>query len=379
MKRENDIKMRRTLICILALCLSVLSLLGIGTSSKMVNASSNQHTVTFNYNANRVLSYLPDNEAIRNSLTSYAVDVEHGSTAIETNRPSGLINPYYNYEWTLDGETPVDISSYAITEDTQFIAKWTTKKYYITFDYSGLEDEITNIQTSLIYNVESPRITLYKPERANYSFVGWYTNLNDSSTRVYATNPRSVGDKTLYAKFAPIEYYITYNTDAIHENISSYNVEDENIPLYAPYKEGHLFRGWYLDKSYTQRVTEIDCSKGGNLNIYAKWELQTYEVTYILPNGITKVVETEYGHTAELPKTQKSIFEVVKTNVSRKNITEDTTIEIKIVNIWYVYFIGLILIAGLVVAIVFIAKNRRNAHNTLRQIYHSSANGKRKY
>lgn len=373
--------MKKRLKCLVAICLGLLSLACLmGMPRTEIKADSNYHTVTFNYNSNSVLTYLPDNDTIKDSLKSYAIIVANGGYAVESRTPSSLINPYYTYEWTIDGQVVVDISNYVITDDTMFIALWTPKNYKVEYNYSGFENEITNLESGFTYNVESSRIYLYRPNRLHYVFKGWFSSLNNSSAiqQLYI-EPRSTGDKTYYAKFSPIQYYINYNTDATHENVLSYNVEDDNISLLAPSKYGHIFKGWYLDKTFKTPVSEIDCSNGGNLELYAKWELEVYEVTYILPSGVTKVVEVEYGKKASLPNLDKSIFEIVKTSVSRNNITQDTTIELEYVNIWYVYVLVLGLIAGTITLIIVLKKKRENTHNTLRQVYRSNASNKRKY
>ena len=87
----------------------------------------------------------------------------------------------------------------------------------------------------------------------------------------------------------------------------------------------------------------------------------------------------DYGDTAALPDIDKSIFEVVKTDISRKNITENTTIRVELVNIWYVYLIALVLVIGIIALVIVLKKRRENTHNKLRYVYQSNVrNGKRK-
>ena len=377
---------------IFAFCFSIMSLLSvmsIGKNTLNAQANDGYNIVTFNYNKDRVLSYIVDNNTdatlrneIENSLKEHVVYVVDGGHAVPSITPHSIINNYYSYVWTTADGTEVEPRSYAITEDTVFFAKWTPKEYKAYLNHGGIENEITNLITSYTFTVESPRIVLYTPVRPNYVFVGWYRTPNDiASMQQLYIESKSVGDKRYYAKFKPMEYYIDYNTNAEHNNPRKYHVENDDIQLTEPTLYGHIFKGWYADSKFTTPVTSIDCSQGGNIELYAKWELETYEVTYILPNGITKVVEVEYGKKADLPELNKSIFEIVKTDVSRKNITEDTTIEITLINIWYVYVISLFAITGTITMIIIIKKKRENTHNTLRNMYYSNAgrNNKRKY
>ncbi|MGN0960841.1 MAG: InlB B-repeat-containing protein [Christensenellales bacterium] len=374
--------MKKPFKLVFALCLGFLALLVVFrfTNQEVVSAETVEYMVTFNYNKDRVLSYILDETGnIAKSLENYTTSVSSGGYAVETKTPNSVINQYYSYTWTVDG-VDVNLNNYVITKNTEFLAKWTPKEYKVYFNYSGVESEITNLVSQVRFTVESPRIVLYTPNRPNYAFKGWYDNPNDEGSIQYLyITPKSVGDKVLYAKFSPIEYYIEYNTEATHNNPRGYNVEDLDFDLQEPTLYGHIFKGWYLDKECTLPVTKIDCSEGGNIELYPKWDLETYKVTYILPNGLTKVMETEYGSTADLPKLEKSIFEIVITSTSRNNITEDTTIEIKLVNIWYVYLIAIVLVVGTITIIVVVKKRREKTHNNLRNVYQSNTSKRRKY
>lgn len=374
--------MKRLMKYILAICISILAVGSIVASPSTTSlADSGYHNVTFNYNKDRVLAYLPDEDGtIESTLNSYTITVADGGYAVETRKPNNAISNYYSYVWTVDG-VQVDIDNYAITKDTIFYASWTPKQYKVYFWYDGEKSEITIWVSQIKFNVESPRITLYKPVREHYVFKGWYENYNDAGAIQYLyIYPRSIGDKNLYARFSPLEYYIDYHTDATHNNPRGYNVEDDDFTLLEPTLEGHIFKGWFTDTNYTNAINSVDCSTGGNLNLYAKWDLETYKVTYILPNGVKRVVETQYGHTAELPKIDKSVFEIVKTSVSRNNITKDTVIEIELVNIWYVYVIALLVVIAIVAIVIVSKRKKEKTHNTLRTIYQANTNkNKRKY
>lgn len=359
---------------------AVVGVAGINRSTEAI-ANSSSHIVTFNYNTSNIMQYLPDNTSLKNALKSYVVTVQDGGYAVETSKPGNIISPYYSYVWTYN-DNAVDLSTFKITRDTEFVAKWVPKVYKVLFKFESEEvkNKVSNLQTQITFTVESPRINLYRPMIDHYYFEGWY---DSSSPYEYMYIPeRSVGDKIFTARFSPIKYWINYNTGADSaENPDFYTIEDSDFALYNPQKEGHIFHGWYSDSEFKNRVYVVDTALGRNIELYPLWELETYKVTYILPNGISKVVECEYGEKAPLPKNlKKGIFEIVKTDVSRKNITEDTVIHIEYVNIWYVYVLSALTIAGIVILIICIKKKRDNTHNKLRMIYQSKTNrNSRKY
>jgi uncharacterized repeat protein (TIGR02543 family) len=342
---------------------------------KEVSAGTTSHVVTFDYNASSIMQYLPSSTTLKEKLKTYSITVQDGGYAVESSRPGSLISPYYSYKWTYNGSV-VDLSTFNISRDVIFKAEWIPKEYTIYFEFDSLDiqNRITNLQTSRTYTVESPRIILYQPILEHYYFDGWY-NYSSHYQHLYIPE-RSVGDKVFKARFSPIKYMINYNLDGDHAgNPDYYTIEDEDIILFEPQKTGHIFNGWYADSNFTTKITSIDTSIGRNIEIFPLWQLETYKVTYILPNGLSKVVECEYGKKAPLPKDlDKSIFEIVKTNISRKNITGDTTIQITYVNIWYVYPLALALIAGVIYLIISAKKRRENTHNKLRYIYQSNSN-----
>lgn len=378
-KREIDILMKRRLKYILIICLSILALAFCGLGKNVVLADESTHTVTFSFNISRIKKYIiDDNNEILGNLNDVTQYVSHDKFAIDPDLVNDSILKYYTYRWTVNGES-VNLKSYQITKDTEFVAEWIPVTYKVYFNYSDFGSEIINKVDYEEFTVESARINLYTPIRPNYIFKGWYENANDEgSIACLYISPKSCGDRVLHAVFTPAEYYIDYHTSAEHNNPRGYNVEDDNIILEEPTLYGHIFKGWYTDTSYSSAITTINCSEGGNINLYARWELETYDVTYILPNGLTKTVTAEYGTTAKLPSLDKSIFEIVKTNVSRKNITKDTVIEIEYVNIWYVYIIAIVTIGGLIAIIIILKKKRDNTHNNLRTMYYSNVKGKRK-
>ena len=85
-------------------------------------------------------------------------------------------------------------------------------------------------------------------ERTGYTFTGWNTKADGSGTDYAASDafPFS-GDVTLYAKWAPITYTISYNLNdgqLASPNPTSYTADDEDITLVNPTLDGYTFGGW---------------------------------------------------------------------------------------------------------------------------------------
>lgn len=76
---------------------------------------------------------------------------------------------------------------------------------------------------------------------------------------------------TVYAKWSVVEYTITYvlgNENATNPNTTvKYTVEDEVVFKYA---SSTIFDAWYLEDTFTTKITKIERGTTGNKTIYAK-------------------------------------------------------------------------------------------------------------
>ena len=79
---------------------------------------------------------------------------------------------------------------------------------------------------------------------------------------------------------------ITYELDGgvnAAQNPAGYEAGDAF--LFAPAtRKGYAFKGWYLDKDFQTEIKGV-ASCTGNITIYAKWEIDTYTITYVLDGG----------------------------------------------------------------------------------------------
>lgn len=359
---------------IFVLCITA----SIFSSTYKVSADSDV-TIVVDYNKSRLEEHLPSH--LTNELKSYTTSIEFGDT-ISPRVPTSIRN-YYKCTWTINGEVIENISSYPMYNNITLKANWEPIKQKIYYNYlDGEEDEITNLQTSKEFTVEDGDIYYYIPTRPGYMFVDWYKSPNFTKDSMDLIKEKlEIGSPMLYARWEAIEYNINYNTDASNiDNPPTYNISTGGFELADPSKEGYIFEGWYLDKDFNTKCLKIDNSFTGDLDLYPKWTPKTYSITYILPDGSYEVVDADYGSTAELPTTlNKNIFQIVVTDVSRKNVTGDTTISIKLINIWYVYLLGFLILSGVVVAIVFAVIKRKKKLKKLRYIYQSNSKQNRRW
>lgn len=143
----------------------------------------------------------------------------------------------------------------------------------------------TPVQKSVSYNSELTSNELPSLSYDNYVFDGWYIG-NSKITEGY----RIQSDITLTAKWKPIRY-IDYELNGGTNNPTnpnSYSIEDTEIILQDPIRQGYEFEGWYFKEDYSDDVVKIlklDFEQPSGIKLYAKWKISVYSITYELNNG----------------------------------------------------------------------------------------------
>ena len=113
------------------------------------------------------------------------------------------------------------------------------------------------------------------PTKAGYELEGWY----DSGENRWDINSTATvtQDTTLYAKWTPVNYPITYHlnggTDGGNPNPATYTIESNTIILTEPTKENAVFKGWYNNANFTgNAITAIPAGSMYSRAFWAKWE-----------------------------------------------------------------------------------------------------------
>jgi uncharacterized repeat protein (TIGR02543 family) len=160
--------------------------------------------------------------------------------------------------------------------DIELYAKFTANVYSVTYVLNG---GLLMGAVKESYTVEDSAIALVNAWKPDYNFEGWYSDA-ELTNKVESIDTSTAKDLTLYAKFSPIAYTVTYIAEgATHENATSYTVEDEGFALLDATKEGYTFVGWYSDAEFTTKVEAIDTASATDLTLYAKFtEIDDIEV-----------------------------------------------------------------------------------------------------
>ena len=117
-------------------------------------------------------------------------------------------------------------------------------------------------------------ISIATPGKTGYTFAGWYTDAA-RQTAVTTIPFAADGNVTLYAKWTPVIYTITYNLaggNVATDNLTTYNIESDAITLVNPTKDGYNFTGWTgTDLSEPVMTVTIAAGSTGNREYTATW------------------------------------------------------------------------------------------------------------
>lgn len=156
--------------------------------------------------------------------------------------------------------------------DYNLEAKW-VQVFTISYDLAG-----GTVDGELVTSFEEgEEVTLLKPTKVGYEFVGWYQGDN-KVTYIYDENYE------LVAKYKAINYDIDYELDGgvnSENNPDKYNNDILPLVLEEPTREGYVFKGWLLDGDI---VKVISVGKTEDIALTATWA-KAYTINYNVDGG----------------------------------------------------------------------------------------------
>lgn len=213
------------------------------------------------------ISYDTDGGTISGQITQYTVESETFTLVVPTK--TGYTFLGWSGTDLTDPQKTVSISQGSIG-NRSFTANWKANIYTITFDSDG------GTVTPESQNVEyKSSFTLPTPEKAGYTFVGWYndTTLVEAGVYNYASSI------VLKAKWEVVNYLITYHLNGgffYEEAVDKYTVETPTFDIPLPVKEGYTFIGWTgTEINDRQEIISIMSGSIGNKEYTAHWEKMT--------------------------------------------------------------------------------------------------------
>lgn len=159
-------------------------------------------------------------------------------------------------------------------------AMWEGYPYKVKYDKNGADSGDAPAITNHVYGTGSP-LAMNTFKKKGFTAAGWSTEKNGqgkifaSGEMVTDLTARKNSTVTLYARWEKnAAYKITYDCGGGRLPSSakkSYTIETKTFTLPTPKRSGYDFDGWYTDKTYKNRIDEVETGSEGDLMLYAKW------------------------------------------------------------------------------------------------------------
>ncbi len=175
--------------------------------------------------------------------------------------------------------------------DTTLYAKWTVNSYTMSYETNG-GSPVNPVQYDYLTSTSAP----VSPSKEGHTFAGWYSDTSLTTSYIFTTMPAE--NVTLYAKWTINSYTVTFNSNGgssvapITQNYGTTLVSPT-----APTKEGHSFAGWYSNETLTTSYT-FTTIPAQNITLYAKWNINTYTITFNSNGGSLVTEITQNYHTS---------------------------------------------------------------------------------
>ncbi len=258
------------------------------------------------------------------SVDPTSINVLYNSTY--KNLPVPEKSGYTFNGWYLGEEEITNDSVLTEANNIALIARYTPKRYNVTFDAAG--GEASMLTKQVVYDSKYGNLAI--ADKEGYVFAGWYLNENlvTSESIVKITS-----DVTLVARYTNGEYQVSFDT-AGGTNLAnmtiSYNEAYGSLP--TPIKTGYTFAGWYLESEFNNRVENATIVTTPNDHtLYAKWKANEYVVTLnpdggsADPTSINVLYNSTYKN---LPVPEKSGYTFSGWYLGTVEITNTTSVEI---------------------------------------------------
>ena len=143
-------------------------------------------------------------------------------------------------------------------------AKWTGESMTLYFDSQG-GSMVDGIVAQYNTSISAPA----NPTKLGYTFSGWYTSTAFDTP--FNTWVMPLGNITLYAKWVPETYTITFesNGGSVVNPLEAPYLSDISSPS-NPTKTDYIFLGWFIDSNLVEAYTFTVMPLNG-LTLYAKW------------------------------------------------------------------------------------------------------------
>lgn len=231
--------------------------------------------------------------------------------------PTNVIKTGYRFTGWVDSVKNIQVTQ---TEDGMYgdiylIAQYEKVSYRLIFN-TNEGNAVSPTYKSLYLNEKYG--LLPTPTRQGYVFEGWYTAKQGGVKVSSETKLSSAQNTTIYARWTPQQYNISYVLNQGNWESSPISKYTYGVPCLLPRsnalsRDYYSFDGWYTDKDFApnSKLVSIPTTQIGNITLYAKWNPNTYTITYNTQGGTISGTHNTtyiYGSTTLLPTPQRENY-----------------------------------------------------------------------
>ena len=235
--------------------------------------TANNYTIHFDANGGTgEMTDLPMTYGTPANLTANAFSRTGYKFVKWTSNADGTGNEY------IDGQTVNNLTE--INNDTvNLFAQWEERPFVVTFNPNG--GIVTPESKEITYNStygDLPSGDNIK--RLGYTFAGWYKEAELTNEVTAETTYDITEDSTLYAKWTPHVYTVTFNknggTGTMSDQSFTYG-QTQNLRANTFTRTGYTFAGWARAENGTieftneQSISNLTPENGGTITLYAVW------------------------------------------------------------------------------------------------------------
>lgn len=233
--------------------------------------SPKNYTVSFNANGG--------------SVTTTSKSVTYNSTYGDLPTPTRA-GYFFNgwYTATSGGTQVTSTTKVQITLTQTLYARWAAKTYTVTLSANG--GSVDPTFKSVTY--DSTYGDFPTPNRAGYTFKGWFTTASGGTQITSTTKVQITTAQTLYAQWTANKYTVEYDANGGAVGASSKQVTYDATygALSTPTRTGYTFKGWYTEASGGAEVTSsTKVQIVATQILYAHWAANEYTVEFDANGG----------------------------------------------------------------------------------------------
>ncbi len=167
-----------------------------------------------------------------------------------------------------------------VSGDVTVKAQWKWLNFTVKFEVNGGS---TVAEQTVQYGEKAAKPA--DPKRETYTFDGWYSD--KELTKAYDFSAPVKGELTLYAKWNPVIYTVSFEVNG-GSTVAEQKIQEgqKAVKPTDPKKENYLLEGWYSDKGLT-KAYDFSTPVKGDLTLYAKWK---EDIKYTVTKGNNTVI-----------------------------------------------------------------------------------------